>query len=766
MTTKTVLTKDFQTARTQLSRSGRRTTLARLDAFIYQAAQNQEIDAAHLTRHGETRLDQAEKYDLGDGYRVVTQIVREGTESLRVFWFVGSHDETENWLNRHRDYRYVYNPTDRRLELIPVDVSIRETPIRLMSPDLSPAVVEQPILRHLSDEDWETLGVGDEFKKQLLAITHTDFSQDDRVTETLLRVPPAAREAIFDIMIAANDGDLKAIRTRLDLFKGAARRATSADVVGAMTLPINAEQFITFDDPAQIERLLERKAWEDWMLFLHARQRELADAIFTGPARIRGVSGSGKTSVLVHRARHLAKKYQLPVLVVTLTRSLTELIAYLLDQLCGVERNLINTSTPQAAALDAIKRLDPDLFRSFRQAPPEDRFREMRQRAIRSAAVLQAWKPCPLSGWEADRYLDDELTHVRETYTISERPQWINVERRGRRIPMPRDVRQRLLAAVDEYESELQKLNVVDAPLLVLRAMETLLMRRGSVVRFDEPSTIKPPFARCVLVDEAQDLSANELRLLISLSDHLQPDAFFMAADSAQRIFKRHISPSQVGLDVVGRAFVLRKNYRNTIQILRAARVLLDAYNLAELDEAGEQPRIDVDFPLRESGAPEIIRFDAVDDEVHWVAAEIKRLQKDENATIGSGIAVLARSKKYRDAVETALGDYGIECAALPDDIVAASDIVKISTIESAKGHEFSVVFLIGMVEGVIPQQDASDDDVARDAAVLYVAMTRARDRVVLTWSRQGYLRPSEFLTKIMSHCIQARWDGAALQSD
>lgn len=331
---------------------------------------------------------------------------------------------------------------------------------------------------------------------------------------------------------------------------------------------------------------------------------------------------------------------------------------------------------------------------------------------------------------------------------------------------MPKEVRQMLLQAVDLYEAELKKLNVVDAPLMVLHAMDVLLVRRGTTVRFDEPSTIKPPFARCVLVDEAQDLSANELRLLISLSDHLQTDTFFMAADSAQRIFKRHTSPSHVGLDVVGRAYVLRKNYRNTIQILRTARVLLESYDIAELDEAGEQPRIDVDFPLRESGAPEIIRFDAVDDEVHWVAVEIKRLQKEENATIGSGIAVLARSKRYRDAVEAALSSYGIESATLRDDVVAASNIVKISTIESAKGHEFSVVFLIGMVEGVIPQEDASDDEIVRDAAVLYVAMTRARDRVILTWSRQGYVRPSVFLTKIMSHCIQARWDGTSLQSD
>lgn len=765
MTERIVLTKDFQLARTALARAGRKTTLAKLDALVYQAGQNQDIDAAHQTRHGESRLENAEKFDMGDGYRAVTQIVREKNESLRVFWFVGSHDEAENWLNRHRGYQYVYSPTDRRIELIPVDISIREQTVRLVNADLPPAVIELPILRHLADDDWAILDVGDEVKKLLVAFTHTDFSFDSHVIDTLLRVPPGPRDAIFDIMIAANDGDLQAIRTRLDLFKGSARRATAADIVDAIALPVNAEHFITFADPAQIERLLERTAWEDWMLFLHERQRELVDAVFRGPARVRGVSGSGKTSVLVHRARHLARTYQLPVLVVTLTGSLTELLSYLLDRLCGVERNFISTSTPSAVAIDTIRRLDPALYRSFRQTPPDDKLREMRHRAIAASGALQAWKS-QLNRWDAERFLDDEFTHVRETYTHGERQLWIDAERKGRKIPLAKEVRRRLLEAIANYESELRAASVVDAPLLALHALEVALLCRGTTVRFDDPATIKPPFARCVLVDEAQDLSANELRVLMSLSDHLQPDAFFMASDSAQRIFKRHTSPSQVGLDVGGRAYVLRKNYRNTIQILRTARMLLKTFDIAELDEVGEQPRIDVDFPLRESGTPEIIRFEAVDDEVSWVASEIRRLQHEEGATIGSGIAVLAASQKYRDAARRALSDLGIESATLREDVIAASDVVKISTIESAKGHEFSVVFLVGMLEGVIPQQDASDDEVTRDAARLYVAMTRARERVVLTWSKQGFLRPSRFLTSIMSNCIQSRWDGSALVRD
>lgn len=71
-----------------------------------------------------------------------------------------------------------------------------------------------------------------------------------------------------------------------------------------------------------------------------------------------------------------------------------------------------------------------------------------------------------------------------------------------------------------------------------------------------------------------QDLSANELRLLMALTEHSARDGVFVASDAAQRIFKRQTTLGAVGIDVRGRAVVFRKNYRNTSEILRAARSL------------------------------------------------------------------------------------------------------------------------------------------------------------------------------------------------
>jgi superfamily I DNA and RNA helicase len=143
------------------------------------------------------------------------------------------------------------------------------------------------------------------------------------------------------MLILAHKGDLSAVRNRLQFFAGKASIVEGKELAAAMAKPANSEQFVSFDE---ITDLLEDALggdWEDWMLFLHPKQKELVKKEFNGPARLRGVSGSGKTIVMIHRARYLARKYQHPVLVITLTHSTRILLDQLLRKLCGPEIGLI-----------------------------------------------------------------------------------------------------------------------------------------------------------------------------------------------------------------------------------------------------------------------------------------------------------------------------------------------------------------------------------------------------------------------------------------
>lgn len=47
--------------------------------------------------------------------------------------------------------------------------------------------------------------------------------------------------------------------------------------------------------------------WDRWAVFLHPAQSALVERAFSGPARVSGSAGTGKTIVALHRAVHLAR---------------------------------------------------------------------------------------------------------------------------------------------------------------------------------------------------------------------------------------------------------------------------------------------------------------------------------------------------------------------------------------------------------------------------------------------------------------------------
>jgi len=91
---------------------------------------------------------------------------------------------------------------------------------------------------------------------------------------------------------------------------------------------------------------------------------------------------------------------------------------------------------------------------------------------------------------------------------------------------------------------------------------------------------------------------------------------------------------------------------------------------------------------------------------------------------------------------------------------------VTLMTLHSAKGLEFDVVFLAGMEEGLFPHKLSADDDAAleEERRLCYVGMTRAKDRLFLTWVRERRIygrqsqegtRPSRFLGEIPQELLE-----------
>ena len=76
-----------------------------------------------------------------------------------------------------------------------------------------------------------------------------------------------------------------------------------------------------------------------------------------------------------------------------------------------------------------------------------------------------------------------------------------------------------------------------------------------------------------IIVDEAQDISVAQLRLLAAMAR--KPDALFFAGDLGQRIFQMPFSWKSMGVNIQGRSSVLKINYQTSHQIRQSADKLL-----------------------------------------------------------------------------------------------------------------------------------------------------------------------------------------------
>ena len=99
-----------------------------------------------------------------------------------------------------------------------------------------------------------------------------------------------------------------------------------------------------------------------------------------------------------------------------------------------------------------------------------------------------------------------------------------------------------------------------------------------------------------------------------------------------------------------------------------------------------------------------------------------------------------------------------VSLRSLREDVSFTSENVKVSTIESAKGHEFQTVFILGLVDGVLPPHGTTHEEMPREAARLYVAMTRARDSLYITYSPTAQRPASPLLAAIQAECEEMRY--------
>ena len=623
-------------------------------------------------------------------------IVHKTTGSL-LLCYTDHHDKAYDWASRRK---LETHPKTGAAQL----VEIRETVQEILVPTYVEIAMPRPkkskghLFAACSDEVLLGYGVPAEWLADVRAAT------EDSILQLADHLPSEAAEAL------------------LELATGGKPRLPQQVTAGTNPFehPDALRRFRVMGNIEELQRALDYP-WEKWTVFLHPEQREWVEKDYTGPAKISGSAGTGKTIVALHRAVHLARgNPDSRVLLTTFTDTLSSALHTKLKRLISNEPRLgerIDVSSMNSVA----QRLYKALIGAAKPANP-DQVGELLRDASKS-----------VSGHKfTDRFLRSEWDTLVDAWQLQNWEAYRDVARLGRKTRLPEAQRVVLWSIFERVIAGLKTKSMITQA-----AMFTEL---SSVIGKGE----NRPFDFAV-IDEAQDISVPQLRFLAALGGD-RPNALFFAGDLGQRIFQQPFSWKSLGVDIRGRSRTLRVNYRTSHQIRSQADRLLGP-DVCDVDGVTDQRNDTVS--VFNGPQPLIKVFPNPSAETKAVGSWLAELV--ESGIQPHEIGVFVRSEGEHDRAVAAARQAGIPFRILDEHADTISGHLSMSTMHLAKGLEFRAVAVLACDDEVIPSQDrieaVGDEADLREIYdteryLLYVACTRARDHLLVT----GVEPASEFL--------------------
>ncbi len=623
------------------------------------------------------------------------RLIVHRTQSSLLLCYVDHHDKAYNWAERRK---LETHPKTGAAQLVEVRETVQEITIPRYVEAEQEAPPRPPLFTDIPDDDLLAYGVPEEWLED---VRHAD---EDTLLELADHLPGEASEALLELATG-----------------GSPQFAQPADTVeDPFEHPDARRRFRVMNNVEELERALEFP-WEKWTVFLHPEQQELVEKDYSGPARISGSAGTGKTVVALHRAAYLARSVpDARVLLTTFSDALANSLRTKLRRLISSEPHI--GERLEVHSMDAIgRRLYESNFGRI-ELVPREMIRQLLQEAAAGVEGHSFSQQFLLTEWE--QVVDAWQLHTWEEYR--------DVRRLGRKTRLPEQQRRVLWSIFQEVRSRLGDRDLLTIPDMFSRLASHLADRK------------QPPFDFAV-VDEAQDISVAQLRFLAALGGN-RPDSLFFAGDLGQRIFQPPFSWKALGVDIRGRSRTLRINYRTSHQIRMQADRLLDP-ELADVDGVTEERSGTVS--VFNGPEPIISVSDSPEEEARSVGEWLAGLREDGLMPHEMGIFV--RSPAELGRASAAVEDAGLPFKVLDENVETASGYVSISTMHLAKGLEFRAVAVIACDDEVIPSQDrietvADEADLEEvydtERHLLYVACTRARDYLLVTSGDS----PSEFL--------------------
>jgi superfamily I DNA/RNA helicase/mRNA-degrading endonuclease RelE of RelBE toxin-antitoxin system len=465
------------------------------------------------------------------------------------------------------------------------------------------------------------------------------------------------------------------------------------------------------------------------MLNLEDEQKEFVDKTIDEALLLRGCAGSGKTTVAIYRAINFAMSGEKTIFL-TFNKTLAKAAKTLIQELIGDLPPYLEVSNIDAWVMRFIRTRGHQVTLINSQEQRETYLHVLKNVQLYQRSYVHDFP------WT---FFRDEIARVIKGNGITKEEDYLAIPRYGRKTALKRKARSATWAIYEAYQQKLQENKWIDWQDLSLIAYKELFK-----------SPLAEPY-KYVIVDESQDLTSIQVRIAQRLMKGKSTvnTSIFMVGDYSQTLYSRGFSWKQAGLQIQGRSFSLKRNFRNTRQIAETA-AALNAYN-EHVKMSGEY--VDPLFTNRQGPWPVLLQCDTSDIETKAIAEKVLDLAGDNQFRL-SDFAVLCPTVQLCNSVKSKFDQLNIPCILRDDEqFDILEDKIKVLTIHSAKGLEFPVVFIVGLHNGVLPNPIKSIDDeeagiaLERERTLLYVAITRAAEALYLVSSKEN---PSTFINEII----------------
>jgi len=689
---------DFLTAFSKLNNQTQR----KVKTFVEKFRVNPTSSAINYEKIHDMKDDKVRTVEIDKKYRAI--IIHPKHGNIYLLAWVDNHDEAHAWA---RNKTFEVNLNTNSLQIY----SIKEVE-KSINHEKNPH--GKTLFAKFKDEELISIGVPDALLPSIRAIH--DLSSLRSV------IPYLPKDVGESIALLAEGTPINEI---IELISTTGLK--SEDIFPDEKLELDnsglRRNFVAIKSNDELALILDAPL-EKWRTFLHPSQQKLIHRSFNGPARVLGGPGTGKTVVAMHRCRQLAKVvFKNPndrILFTTFTANLADEIRKNLRSLCGDEFSRIEVTHIHGWAMQFMKNHGVNL-----KVATDIQLKNCWEQAISTA------RPCEFD-FDFLRLEWENVVLPNGAFSLKD---YLSTSRVGRGKPLTKQQRARAWVIFQSYMDNMARQGLHEWQQVILKAQSLA----------SKDPKFKP--YNSIIIDESQDLSAGDWKLIRTLVPESEND-IFIVGDAHQRIYGTKSSLGDCGINIKGRSSKLKINYRTTEQIRAWAVQIIKGIDFDDLDGGKDDSTGYVSILTGDE--PEVKNFGDFAREKKYLLDTMCDLLKTlppEHICIG------VRNQKMLDELYKPM----LDSAKITSTILGKRGQhdekgIRLATMHRIKGMEFPVIFLCGVNEGIIPRSlgiarkdlGAKADHEQREKSLLFVAATRAREKLIVT----SFGKPSSILPK------------------